>query len=150
MDSERKELRLPPDRLIKLREELKFWQNKRKVTEKQLQVLIGTLGHCARIIRGGKLYMFFLFEKLRESKSKNRVKLDDDFHQDLSWWKMFAEHFNSVPLCNVYESGAWVSVCDSGNYVRVAGLEFDDKVLLYYTPCQADEMGLYDYIYPAI
>lgn len=137
IDSEKRKLCLPPERLGKLRDELKFWEKKRKATEKQLQVLIRRLGHCARIIRGGKLYMFFLFKKLHEAKSKKRVKLDDDFHQDLSWWRMFAEHFNSVSLCNVYEEGLWVSVCDVGNHVRVAGLEIDDWFSLSYTPTQA-------------
>lgn len=81
--------------------------------------------------------MFFLFKKLHGAKSKRRVKLDNEFHQDLSWWRMFAEHFNSVSLCNVYETGLWVSVCDRGNQVRVAGLEFDDSFSLSYTPDQA-------------
>lgn len=75
-DTEKKELRLPEGRLAKLKGELEFWKGKSKATEKQLQVLVGHLSHCARIIKEGKLYMHYLFKKLKEAKGKRRVKLD--------------------------------------------------------------------------
>lgn len=137
IDTEKRELRLPEERLCKLRNELGFWKQKKKATEKQLQVLVGHLSHCARIIKGGKLYMYYLFKKLKEAQGKRRVKLDDQFHRDLSWWYMFAEHFNSVSLCNVNAEGTWIALSDEGNNVRVWGWEFDERISVWFTPEQA-------------
>lgn len=134
IDTKQGELGLPEGRLHKLRLELSFWKGRRKATSKQLQVLVGNLVHCARIIKGGKLYMHFLFDKLKESIGKRRVKLDEKFHRDLSWWGMFAEHFNSVPLCDVNNIGVWVALSDEGNHIRVWGWEFENKMSIWFTP----------------
>lgn len=69
LDLENRQMRLPKERMIKLREELKFWKNKNKATTKQLEILIGHLCHCSRIIQGGTLYLHYLFEILRQSRA---------------------------------------------------------------------------------
>lgn len=98
LDLANSELRLPDDRLCRLRKELQFWSGRRKATEKQLQVLIGHLCHCSRIIKGGNLYLHFLFKALRHAKDKRKIKLSNDFHQDLDWWRVCVDRFNSVPM----------------------------------------------------
>lgn len=94
-------LRLPDDRMAKLREELHIWLGRRKATEKQLQILSGHLSHCARIIQGANLYMHFLYQLLQDAHTKRRVKLTKEFHDDLQWWYHFASNFNSVPLVDI-------------------------------------------------
>lgn len=64
---------LPLDKIDKLRKELMFWSGRVKATKKQLQVLIGYVGHCSRVVQGGKLYMHHLFAKLTESLGKKRL-----------------------------------------------------------------------------
>lgn len=117
------ELRLPRDRLEKLRKELLFWRGQKKATYKQLQVLVGHLSHCSRIVQGGKLYMYFLIDLLVKSRDKRRIKLDSDFHSDLTWWWLFVENFNTVPLCDVNTIHDWVTFLDMGDCVCVAASE---------------------------
>lgn len=93
-------MRLPDQKIEKIKAELGFWRNRKKATRKQLEILVGLLSHGARVIRDGKLYMHFLLEKLAESREKKRVKLKSEFHEDLSWWNTFVEKSNYSPLCN--------------------------------------------------
>lgn len=114
LDLENQTLSLPKDRLLRLRKELNFWSGRRKATEKQLQVLIGHLCHCSRIIKGGNLYLHFLFKALYEAKSKRRIKLSHEFHQDISWWLVCAESFNSVLMFDTrVEQGSVALLSDS-------------------------------------
>lgn len=110
LDLELGQLRLPPERLVRLRKELAFWKGRHKATEKQLQVLIGHLCHCSRIIRGGELYLHFLIKALNEAKGKRKIKLSDEFHQELSWWNVFAEHFNFTRMCNTSDINHSISM----------------------------------------
>lgn len=64
------QMRLPHERILRLREELKFWHNRKKATPKQLEILIGHLCHCSRIIQGGTLYLHYLFDLLKLSREK--------------------------------------------------------------------------------
>lgn len=118
-------MKLPEAKIEKILKELAFWKGKKKATLKQLQVLSGILGHAARVIRGGKLYIHFLLGKLSEAREKKRVKLDLNFHEDLQWWKYSATVFNNTPLYNIYSEGAWLSMfCELGS-VRVTSYEFE-------------------------
>lgn len=130
IDAEKAQLRLPKERLCKLRHELKFWTNRKKATEKQIQKLVGHLTHCARVIKGGKLYMYFLFELLKAAKGKRKVKLDAKFHQDLSWWSIFACHFNYTPLVNTATDMTWVSLYAHDEFVRISGWDFEMEALI--------------------
>lgn len=122
------QLRLPQERLEKLRKELSFWSNKSKATEKQLQKLIGHLSHCARVIKSGKLYMYFLFKFLKESKTKRKIKLNKTFHQDLSWWSVFAFHYNYTPLLDPLNDAIWVSLFSHDEKVCVSGWDFESEI----------------------
>lgn len=131
-------LRLPEERLLKLRKELEFWVNRRKATEKQLQVLLGHLSHCARIIQGANLYMHFLFKKLSEARGKRKVKISRDFHEDLSWWYHLAFSFNSVPLVDVTVNRFWIQVA-SGTYPIVTPGSGFDTVIEWPCVCIASQ-----------
>lgn len=120
-------LRLPQDRVSRLKQELNFWFNRRKATEKQLQILAGHLSHCAHIIQGANLYMHFLFRKLAEARGKRKVKLTKDFHDDLSWWFNLACSFNSVPLVDVNTDRSWIQIVSGTYSVITHGNRFDTQ-----------------------
>lgn len=124
-------MRLPDQKIDKLRKELKLWRHRRKATRKQLEVLVGLLSHASRVIKGGKLYMHFLLEKLSESRDKKRVKLRGDFHEDLSWWNVFVERENFSPLCNVYDTLSWLSLFSKIGSVRVSTWDFECEVTVH-------------------
>lgn len=146
LDIDRKQLSLPVDRLERVRAELAFWDNRKKATEKQLSILIGHLCHCAKIIRGGSLYLFFLFEALRESKKKRKIKLSKNFHSDLSWWRLSLDLFNFLPMIEavssdrqiVLESGYHTVLTDLGNFTS----ELDWPCVRIYTEYGIDRIDL--------
>lgn len=102
IDTLHNEVRLPQERINRLRKELVFWSGKRKATLKQLQVLTGHLIHCASVIKGGNAYMHHIFATLLEANNKRRVKLKDEFHADIWWWFNCASTFNHRPINAVY------------------------------------------------
>lgn len=122
LDIENKRLSLPNDRIGKVYSELDFWVGRKKATEKQLSILIGHLCHCARIVRGGNLYLFFLFEALRESKSKRKIKLSENFHRDLSWWRLCLDRFNFAPMADISVSSRCIML-ESGFFTMTTDLE---------------------------
>lgn len=128
IDTENMCLRLPKDRMLRLRKELEFWKGRRKATEKQLQVLLGHLSHCARIIQGSNLYMHFLFRKLWDARGKRRVKLSADFHDDLLWWHNQAFSFNSVPLVDVNAKQSWIQLVSGHLPILTRGERFDTQM----------------------
>lgn len=119
LDIEKRQLRLPTDRLARVRKELEFWNGRKKASEKQLSILIGHLCHCAKIIRGGDLYLHFLFAALNESRSKRKIKLSENFHRDLSWWVLCLERFNFAPMCDWKSKSVSVTVL-SGSYIMTS------------------------------
>lgn len=121
-------LRLPQERIIKMRKELQFWIGRRKASEKQLQILLGHLSHCSRIIQGSNLYMHFLFQKLLESRGKRKVKLSKEFHDDLSWWYNLAFCFNSVPLTDVNVRRSWIQLGSGSLPIVTRGDIFDTQL----------------------
>lgn len=56
IDTEEMTVSLPQKKMEKLRKEIRFFENKSRASKKQLQRLAGVLGHCARVIRGGRLF----------------------------------------------------------------------------------------------
>lgn len=121
-------LRLPADRLDKLRTELLFWSKRRKATEKQLQILAGHLSHCAKIIQGANLYMHFLYGILEEARTKRKVKLTSEFHDVLQWWMNLAFSFNSVPIVDIKRNRSWISVTSGTLPVITEGALFSTEI----------------------
>lgn len=136
----------PNDRLSKLREELLFWRNRTKATEKQLQRLLGHLTHCAHIIQGANLYMHFIFELLAEARTKRKVKLKRDFHDDLSWWYNLAFSFNSViQFFDTHIDWPCVTIaCQLGDWCGVLNVSDDN----YVTVGKGEEDGLFNLFLP--
>ena len=94
-DSVTMQLRLPKDKLDKLQLELSFFHGRRRVTKKQLQRLCGVLAHCSTLVRGGRTFSHRVIAMLSGfSKKKRYITLSRSFHQDLDWWRDFAEWFN--------------------------------------------------------
>ena len=50
LDSTRQQIRLPPEKLAAILEELNHWHQKRKVSKRQLLLLIGKLSFAARAV----------------------------------------------------------------------------------------------------
>ena len=95
IDTEAFELRLPSDKIERLRTLLQSWGSKKACTRKELESLIGHLSHAASVIRPGRTFLRQLFSLLHIAKAPNHfVRLNAGARADLAWWKCFLRSWN--------------------------------------------------------
>lgn len=104
IDSISLQLKLPGDKLQRLRCELDFWSSRKYATKKQVQRLCGILNHCCKVIRGGRIFMHHMIKFLKCFKERKRLRLSKEFFDDIAWWKEFSSIFNGyadiIDVCN--------------------------------------------------
>lgn len=92
-------VKIPPAKMQKLRDEIKFFSGKKRATVKQIQRLCGILAHCSKVIKGGCTFSHRIIELLRGWPTDvKRIRLSDQFRYDISWWENFAAIFNGKNL----------------------------------------------------
>ena len=95
IDSVKLQLKLPLDKLEKMRCMLGEIVGKRKVTKKLLQRVGGVLSHCAKVIKGGRTFSRHIFDLMATLKQPHhRVRLNRGVMEDFRWWLDFANVFN--------------------------------------------------------
>ena len=116
-DSVRQEIRLPKDKLARLRTELRTWGDRRAASKRQLQSLIGLLNHAAKVVRPGRPFLRSLIDTMKVPRRQDqKVRLNIECRGDIVWWQEFLSAWNGVgffpggPLrATVYSdaSGSW-------------------------------------------
>lgn len=96
VDSCAMELRLPLEKLVKLKQVLLDVSGKRSISRKALESLTGVLSHCATVIRGGRLFCRRLYDlyKVMISKNLSTIYIPLEARKDIEWWSRFSEFFN--------------------------------------------------------
>lgn len=95
IDSIKMELRLPEDKLIKLRLQLKHFMRRRKARKRELESLAGVLAHCCKVIHGGRTFSRRVYDLIASVKKRDhKIRLNDEFRLDLRWWLEFSANFN--------------------------------------------------------
>lgn len=96
VDSINLELRLPIDKLLRLRALLESLKGEDKISRKNLQSLTGLLAHCATVVRGGRSFCRRLYDldKLAAAQQLREVTLNTDAMLDITWWRDFVQVFN--------------------------------------------------------
>ena len=90
------EVRLPVPRLRELREVFQQWQD-RSCTLKELESLIGKLGHAAQVVQPGKMFLRQMFElKARMGHCRGKIRFNVSIRSDILWWVTFVEAWNGV------------------------------------------------------
>ena len=83
-------LRLPQEKLGRIKSALRQWQRRKSCTKKELESLIGTLQHACRVVRPGKSFLRRMIELSSIPKRPHhRVRLNNHFRADLGWRKVF-------------------------------------------------------------
>ena len=103
IDSRAQELRLPQEKLHRLKELLGQWSGRKVATKQQLQCLLGHLGHAARVVRPGRTFLRELIRTMSRPKhSYHKVRLNVQCKADNQWWNMFCHRWNGISFfqCN--------------------------------------------------
>ena len=91
-------LRLPADKLERLKTSLQVWRGRTDCSRKELESLIGTLHNASRVVRSGRSFLRGMINLLQEMESPahrgHPIRLNKGFRSDLAWWDMFAERWN--------------------------------------------------------
>ena len=100
-DSVKMEMRVPPDKLSEVVEDLETWKKKSTLTKKSLQKLLGRLFWISRCVRFSRPFMGRLLQQLRTMYNlpdNKKVPMTSECKLDISWWHRFVRRFNGVEL----------------------------------------------------
>jgi hypothetical protein len=116
------QLRLPSDKLERLRTLLSDWGDCKHCERKQLESLIGLLNHACKVVRSGRSFLRRMIDLLHAvhhpPHSKTPIRLNKSFRSDLAWWSTFIQQWNGIsflyppthlPRVHLYSdaSGTW-------------------------------------------
>ncbi len=66
---------------------------------KELESVIGKLGHAAQVVTPGKTFMQRMFElKAKGGRGRRMCRLNAGFRSDILWWATFLESWNGVSI----------------------------------------------------
>ena len=95
IDTVAMELRLPYDKICKLKVYLLPYLTKRKVTGRDLERLAGRLVHCCTVVKGGRSFYTMIYDAIRALKKPYYLfSINAVFHEEISWWLNFIDTFN--------------------------------------------------------
>jgi hypothetical protein len=100
IDSHLQRVELPQDKLDRVCELASLYIEKRKVTKRELQVLVGHLTFAAKAIRGAKPFTRLFIDAMNNlEQPHHRLRLTSLHKAELLWWKNFAKDFNGLCPC---------------------------------------------------
>ena len=92
-------LRLPWEKLLRIRQILLEWARKKKCTKRELKSLVGHLQHAATIIKPGWTFLRRMYDLLSQAKLPHHyIRLDEGFKSDLAWWSLFLESWEGTAM----------------------------------------------------
>lgn len=88
-------LRLPRDKLELLKLELQSFKTRKRASKRQLQSLAGRLSWAAGVVKGGRVFLRRIFNKINTLKrNSHKTILSLGVRQDIEWWSCFMQLFN--------------------------------------------------------
>ncbi len=92
-------LRLPQEKLQRLRREIERWKGRRCCTKRELQSIIGLLQHASCVVKPGMTFMRRMIALLPIAKKPHhRIRLNTGFRSDLIWWAIFLPRWNGTGM----------------------------------------------------
>ena len=90
-------LSVPRDKLRQVVQYATHFMNRRSISRKDLQSVLGRLLYIAKCIRPARLFVSRLLEQLRGAK-RPHININASMRADLEWFKDFAESWNGVAV----------------------------------------------------
>lgn len=102
IDSNLKRIELPEDKMQKLLAICSEYYSKRKVTKRELQVIVGHMTFASRAIYGARTFTRIFIDALNTlDKPHFHLRLTKLLKNELLWWTNFAKTFNGLCPCNL-------------------------------------------------
>lgn len=98
-DSVNQVLRLPQDKLKKLKKLVASWRKRKCCKKRELQSLAGHLSHACKVVRPGRRFLRGLFGFLSGfQRQDHMLRLNAALRADLEWWHVFLSPWNGVSM----------------------------------------------------
>lgn len=98
-DTVRMLMRLPLEKLERLKLLLAQWLEKKAAKKRALLSLIGELAHASKVVRPGRTFLRRMLDTAHSRPHlEDWVRLTKEFQADLRWWHTFMEQWNGVSL----------------------------------------------------
>ena len=99
IDVTRMEIRLPEDKLEKIRELIKAWLRKQTCYKRELLSLIGLLSFACKVVKPGRIFLRRLINLSTTMASlEDTCSLSEDALLDIHWWGKFLDGWNGRGL----------------------------------------------------
>ena len=122
LDTKAMEIRLPSDKLLKIRNRLVEVQHKKKLTLQELQSLIGLLNFACAVVVPGRPFLRRIIDLTKGlSKPHHRRRLNKEARADIEAWEIFIRHFNGI---SVFLDDDWQTSETITLYTDASGLGF--------------------------
>ena len=104
INTKRRQLRLPDDKLMDLLGELRLWADRKKCTKRELLSLISRLSFAAKVVPAGRLF----FRRLINLSTKaHRLHINAASPMDIHWWRDFFPLWNGhAPILDIVWASA--------------------------------------------
>uniref|UniRef100_A0A8W8JDA4 Uncharacterized protein n=1 Tax=Magallana gigas TaxID=29159 RepID=A0A8W8JDA4_MAGGI len=97
LDSHQMQARLPMDKILRIREILESFSDKKSCTKRELLQLLGHLNFASRVIIPGRSFVSYLLSLASSVRElHHHVHLNAECREDILMWKLFLEQWNGV------------------------------------------------------
>lgn len=111
------ELRLPTEKLERLKALLRLWGSRRVCTRNELESLIGLLTHACKVVRSGRSFLRRMLNLLHHSQtrpgSSDKIRLNLEARADVAWWQEFVTLWNGVSFFPHPHRPVWEMASDA-------------------------------------
>ena len=99
IDSVAMELRLPRDKLVRMRADLAGWRGRKACKKRELLSLIGVLSQACKVVRAGRTFLRRLIDLSMVGKHlEHFIRLNREARSDVEWWFQFSAEWNGVAM----------------------------------------------------
>ncbi len=95
-DSEKMEVRLPPDKLERARKSVADLLNRRSIPHSELESTVGLLAFSAKVVVPGRAFLRRLYDALAKKREYHHIT--SAMAADLRWWNTFLSRWNGIRL----------------------------------------------------
>ena len=114
IDTQKKELRLPGDKLSHLKGMISAWKGRKSCLKQDLLSLIGQLQHACRVVQTGRTFLRKMIDlSTVVVELHHHIRLNKGFRSDLRWWDLFLEGWNGVSMFASLARSSTVTVLTS-------------------------------------
>ena len=99
VDTRTLQIRVPSDKLLRLKEELPAAVSKRCLSKCALQSLTRLLQHATKVVWPGRGFLHYLYALQNvDSLPTHHIRLNQAARADITWWSLFVERWSSLSI----------------------------------------------------